>query len=189
MSTTAPAAVSIPASNHFTTIGSLEIGIINALFLSGISTVQVFLYFRRHRNDGWGIRIVVGLCGALDILHNIALCHTLYTVTVTKHGNPEALLIPPFSLGITILLSGFTPLCSESVASHTPLTSYRLNSRDRFSKVIDTSSNFVRDSRPHASMMAQMECRRCSRLPPRPQLTVCTRTRISWTSRSTRYLD
>jgi hypothetical protein len=48
MSTTAPAALSIPAFNHFTTIGSLEIGIINALFLSGILTVQVFLYFRRH---------------------------------------------------------------------------------------------------------------------------------------------
>jgi hypothetical protein len=49
----------------------------------------------------------VWLCGALDILHNIALCHTLYTVTVTKYGNPEALLIPPLSLGISILLSGF----------------------------------------------------------------------------------
>jgi hypothetical protein len=59
MSTTAPAAVSIPAFNHFTTIGSLEIGIINALFLSGILTVQVFLYFRRHRDDGWRIRFVV----------------------------------------------------------------------------------------------------------------------------------
>ncbi|KAJ7876723.1 hypothetical protein B0H14DRAFT_1705044 [Mycena olivaceomarginata] len=167
MSTTAPAPVSIPAFNHFTTIGSLEIGI-NALFLSGILTVQVFLYFRRHRDDGWGIRIVVGLCGALDILHNIALCHTLYTTTVMKYGNPEALLIPPLSLGITILLSGFTPLCSESVASHTPLTSYRLNSRDRISEVIGTSSNFIQDSRPHTSMMAQMEM--SSMFPPSPTI-------------------
>jgi hypothetical protein len=153
----------------------------------------------------------VGLCGALDILHNIAPCHTLYTTTVMKYGNPEALLIPPLSLGITILLSGFTPLCSESVASHTPLTSYRLNSRDRFPEVIGTSSNFIQDSRPHASMVRtfpqvashqmcalntsgvcrwrKWKCRRCSRLPPRSQLTVCTRTRISQTSRSTRYLD
>ncbi|KAJ7339046.1 hypothetical protein DFH08DRAFT_1013801 [Mycena albidolilacea] len=107
MNTAPPATVPIPAFNHFTTIGSLEIGIVNALFLSGIFAVQVFLYFQRHREDRWGIRFLVGLCGGLDVLHTIALCHALYTVTVTQYGNPESLLVPPMSLDFGILLSGF----------------------------------------------------------------------------------
>jgi hypothetical protein len=59
MSTAPPVTAPIPAFNHFTTIGSLEIGIVNALFLSGIFAVQVFLYFQRHREDRWGIRLLV----------------------------------------------------------------------------------------------------------------------------------
>ncbi|KAJ7913373.1 hypothetical protein B0H13DRAFT_2326357 [Mycena leptocephala] len=90
-----------------TTIGALEIGILVALFLSGMATVQVILYFQRHWHDSRGLKFAVDLCWALDFGHTIAICHTLYTITVTQYGHPELLIIPPLSLDVSILLSGF----------------------------------------------------------------------------------
>jgi hypothetical protein len=42
-----------------TTIGALEIGILVALFLSGMATVQVILYFQRHWHDSRGLKFAV----------------------------------------------------------------------------------------------------------------------------------
>ncbi|KAF7346808.1 O-methylsterigmatocystin oxidoreductase [Mycena sanguinolenta] len=95
------------AFNPFTTIGALEIGVMVALFLSGLLTVQVILYFQRHRSDRRGVRFLVAFCGCLDILHTIAICHALYTVTVIQYGEPQLLLVPPLSMDLTILMSGF----------------------------------------------------------------------------------
>ncbi|KAJ7039310.1 hypothetical protein C8F04DRAFT_1318732 [Mycena alexandri] len=90
-----------------TTFGALEIGILVALFLSGMVTVQVLSYCRRYWSDSWVLKCVVGICWVLDLGHSIAICHTLYTITVTQFGQVESLLIPPLSLDTSILLSGF----------------------------------------------------------------------------------
>ncbi|KAJ6454142.1 hypothetical protein C8R45DRAFT_1222910 [Mycena sanguinolenta] len=95
------------AFNPYTTIGPLEIGIMVALFLSGLLTVQVILYFQRHRRDHRGVRFLVAFCACLDFLHTLAICHTLYTVTIIQYGEPQLLLVPPLSLDTTILMSGF----------------------------------------------------------------------------------
>lgn len=42
-----------------TTIGALEIGVLVALFLSGVVTVQVWFYFRRYRRDPRGLKVLV----------------------------------------------------------------------------------------------------------------------------------
>ncbi|KAF8212768.1 hypothetical protein K438DRAFT_1957376 [Mycena galopus ATCC 62051] len=89
--------------NIFTTVGALEIGIMVALILSGMVGAQVISYFRRGRDDPK----VVGICGSLEICHSIAICHTLYTVTVIQYGQPELLLVPPLSLDLTMVMSGF----------------------------------------------------------------------------------
>ncbi|KAJ7112094.1 hypothetical protein C8R44DRAFT_882501 [Mycena epipterygia] len=90
-----------------TTIGALEVGILVALFLSGMVTIQVWTYFHRYRHDPWGLKFVVGLCWSLEFGHTIAICHTLYTITVTEYGQPQRLIIPPLSLDSAILMSGF----------------------------------------------------------------------------------
>ncbi|KAJ7181904.1 hypothetical protein C8R46DRAFT_1313546 [Mycena filopes] len=119
----APAALSFDLN---TTLGALEVGIVVALFLSGMVTAQALAYSRRCRSDSRVLKCVVsrfildalriftwlmfnqvGLCWALDLGHSIAICHTLYTITVTQYAQPEALLIPPLSLDTSILLSGF----------------------------------------------------------------------------------
>ncbi|KAJ7107939.1 hypothetical protein C8R44DRAFT_885323 [Mycena epipterygia] len=93
--------------NLDTTIGALEVGILVALFLSGMVTVQVWTYFHRYRHDPWGLKFVVGLCWSLELGHTIAICHTLYKITVIEYGQPQRLIIPPLSLDSAILISGF----------------------------------------------------------------------------------
>ncbi|KAJ7633713.1 hypothetical protein B0H17DRAFT_961701, partial [Mycena rosella] len=39
--------------------------------------------------------------------HTIAICHVIYTLTVTQYGKPELLAVPPLSFDVAILLSGF----------------------------------------------------------------------------------
>ncbi|KAJ7811110.1 hypothetical protein B0H13DRAFT_1926938 [Mycena leptocephala] len=90
-----------------TTIGALEISILVALFLSGMVTVQAWLYFQRYRRDPRALRCLVGFNWSLDFVHTIAICHTLYTITVTQYGHPELLLVPPLSLDTAIMMSGF----------------------------------------------------------------------------------
>ncbi|KAJ6564711.1 hypothetical protein B0H19DRAFT_1026338 [Mycena capillaripes] len=97
----------IPVFNLDTTVGALEVGILASLFLSGVFTVQVWLYFQRYRGDPWGLKFLVGLTWGLDFAHTIAVCHTLYTITVTQYGKPEFLILPPLSLSFAILMSGF----------------------------------------------------------------------------------
>ncbi|KAJ7745367.1 hypothetical protein B0H16DRAFT_1558616 [Mycena metata] len=105
---TIPPADAAPISfNLNTTFGALEIGILVALFLSGMVTVQVLSYYRRYWSDSWVLKCVVSIAWILDLGHSVAICHTLYTVTVTQFGQPESLLIPPLSLDTAILLSGF----------------------------------------------------------------------------------
>ncbi|KAJ7494005.1 hypothetical protein FB451DRAFT_1215834 [Mycena latifolia] len=98
---------STPLFDLATTIGALEISVLVALFLAGILVVQVWLYFQKSSRDHWGLKVLVGVTWVLDVGHTIALCHTLYTITVTQYGQPEKLIIPPLSLDTAILLSGF----------------------------------------------------------------------------------
>ncbi|KAJ7641865.1 hypothetical protein FB45DRAFT_901199 [Roridomyces roridus] len=92
---------SIPA-----TVGALEVGILFAIFLSGVCTVQVYVYFHQYPKDPWGLKLLVALIWVLDLTHSILLCHLIYTITVTQYGRQEDLLIPPKSLNASLLISG-----------------------------------------------------------------------------------
>ncbi|KAJ7447637.1 hypothetical protein FB451DRAFT_1535773 [Mycena latifolia] len=88
------------------TLGALEIGVILAIFLFGVLTGQVYVYFSGYPGDPWGFKFIVTLVWILDLGHTIAICRLMYTITVTGYGQPELLSIPPKSLDISILLSG-----------------------------------------------------------------------------------
>ncbi|KAJ7732935.1 hypothetical protein DFH07DRAFT_968208 [Mycena maculata] len=89
-----------------TTVGVLEIGVLLAVFLSGVLTVQVYMYFNRFPNDPWGFKAVVALVFLLDFGHTLTICNLIYTITVTQYGEPQLLLTPPMCLDAAILLSG-----------------------------------------------------------------------------------
>jgi hypothetical protein len=49
-----------------TTIGALEIGVLICMFLLGVSTVQVYVYYIKFPKDNWKIKTLVMLpCSVL----------------------------------------------------------------------------------------------------------------------------
>ncbi|KAJ6494285.1 hypothetical protein C8R45DRAFT_1212334 [Mycena sanguinolenta] len=90
-----------------TTVGALELGVLVAIFLSGVLTVQLYIYFDRYPKDPTNFKVMVALVWILDFGHTLALGHFIYTITVVQYGQPALLAIPPKSLGVSILLSGF----------------------------------------------------------------------------------
>ncbi|ESK82282.1 hypothetical protein Moror_15472 [Moniliophthora roreri MCA 2997] len=96
----------IPVFDVNNTIGALEVGALVTIFLFGVVTLQVYFYFSRFPDDSWYIKLLVRGISILDLGHSIALCHYLYTVTVTQYGKPSLLLVPAQSVDVAILLGG-----------------------------------------------------------------------------------
>ncbi|RDB25520.1 hypothetical protein Hypma_006316 [Hypsizygus marmoreus] len=88
------------------TVGALEIGVMVALFLFGLVTVQTFAYYKKFPNDSWQMKTFVAAIWAMELGHNILACHSVYFVTVTKYGQPETLDRFPVSLIAAVVLSG-----------------------------------------------------------------------------------
>ncbi|KAK7034762.1 hypothetical protein VNI00_012169 [Paramarasmius palmivorus] len=100
-------AFQIPAFDPNSTVGALEVGALAAVFLFGVVTLQVYIYYHQFPEDSWYIKTLVAFVWILELGHSIALCHYLYTVSVTQYGKPLLLLIPPKSVDIAILIGGF----------------------------------------------------------------------------------
>ncbi|KAJ7768151.1 hypothetical protein DFH07DRAFT_769364 [Mycena maculata] len=84
------------------TVGALEIGTLVAIYLCGLVTGQVYVYFQRCSTDPWGLKILVCVIWALDSGHTVAISSSLYTLTITQHGDVDML---PRALGIVGPLS------------------------------------------------------------------------------------
>ncbi|KAJ7325775.1 hypothetical protein DFH08DRAFT_1027710 [Mycena albidolilacea] len=89
-----------------TTIGALEIGVLFTVFLFGVLTVQMYIYFDRFPKDPLNFKVLVLLVWILDFGHTIAMCHLIYTITISQYGQLALLAVPPKSLDVCILLSG-----------------------------------------------------------------------------------
>ncbi|KIK05424.1 hypothetical protein K443DRAFT_641211 [Laccaria amethystina LaAM-08-1] len=103
------------------TIGALQIGVIFAIFLFGIITLQAHLYFRRFAaSDPWKLKVLVGFLRVktpqshtiLELLHTIGICTELYHSTITLFGQPQKLFRFPILGGIT-LVGGFITLITQ----------------------------------------------------------------------------
>ncbi|KAE9397226.1 hypothetical protein BT96DRAFT_995949 [Gymnopus androsaceus JB14] len=97
----------LPAFNISTSVGAFEIGTLVAATLFGATCIQTYLYFERYPKDHRLIKAMVIAVWLLELGHTIAICHALYTMTITWYGEPELLAVPPASLEVSILLSGF----------------------------------------------------------------------------------
>ncbi|KAF8167249.1 hypothetical protein B0H34DRAFT_8039 [Crassisporium funariophilum] len=89
------------------TLGAIEIGVLVSTFLFGLVTVQSYIYIYRFPKDPILIKCLVPFVWALEFAHTICICQALYEVTVTQYGRPELLDIPPQSLNVAVLFSGF----------------------------------------------------------------------------------
>ncbi|KAJ7479210.1 hypothetical protein FB451DRAFT_1172322 [Mycena latifolia] len=78
------------------TLGNIEIGLVLAIFLFGLETLQTFNYYRQFPQDALKLKILV------------------YSMTVTFYGQPQHIEHPSFSFVLTLffhsLLSAIVPV-------------------------------------------------------------------------------
>ncbi|KII90732.1 hypothetical protein PLICRDRAFT_39309 [Plicaturopsis crispa FD-325 SS-3] len=100
-------------------VGALEIGILVSLFLFGTTTVQAFVYFQRFPRDVTTLKLLVSVVWCLELLHTMAVSHSLYTETVTWYGReigPNSK--NPWSLNAAIVLSGLISPLVQAFFAH-----------------------------------------------------------------------
>jgi len=92
------------------TLGALLIGATFALFLFGIVTLQVHLYYSTFKEDKWFMKAFVALVWTLELAQTCCIAAEVYTTTITKFGRPE-LLFPFRYLGGSTAIGGCIALC------------------------------------------------------------------------------
>ncbi|KAF8148435.1 hypothetical protein B0H34DRAFT_737033 [Crassisporium funariophilum] len=95
-----------PSFDAHGTLGALSVGVLISCFLFGIVTVQTYIYYSRFPDDQPKWKYLVAFVWILELAHCISICHSLYILTISNYGHPEALVKPPVSLFLAIILSG-----------------------------------------------------------------------------------
>ncbi|KAF4574398.1 hypothetical protein EYR36_005733 [Pleurotus pulmonarius] len=85
-----------------------EIGATVSVFLFGVYTVQLYLYYSHFPKDRWQLKALVACVSALELGHVISVLHYLYTISITWYDHPERLFIhTPIGISIETLLGGY----------------------------------------------------------------------------------
>ncbi|KAK7013013.1 hypothetical protein R3P38DRAFT_1514962 [Favolaschia claudopus] len=100
-----PPAMSCPEFEVDNTFGALLIGALFSYTLLGISTIQVYIYFKRFPQDSGKIKLMVAGVWLGEIGQSISFAHALYTLLITNFGHPERLVRFPTSLIVSAFLA------------------------------------------------------------------------------------
>ncbi|EPS99481.1 hypothetical protein FOMPIDRAFT_1050519 [Fomitopsis schrenkii] len=73
------------------TVGAMLISAIIGSVLQGVTTCQTIAYFLGSKTDSRVIRSLVLFVWVVNVLHAILVVDSVYTYSVTHHGNPSAL--------------------------------------------------------------------------------------------------
>ncbi|KAF9782614.1 hypothetical protein BJ322DRAFT_1110494 [Thelephora terrestris] len=97
----------IPALDN--TFGAALIGVIVASVLYGVSCSQVFYYFNHYsKKDGPATKAVVIAALVSDTVHQVLICHTVYSYLVKSFFQPAELGKIVWSLIIEVIFNGLT---------------------------------------------------------------------------------
>ncbi|THH07520.1 hypothetical protein EW145_g3324 [Phellinidium pouzarii] len=86
-------------------MGALYLGIVFAMGLWGIGTVQLFYYLVGYPDDPWRLKAHVGLVWILDTVHQGLVIHAGYTYLITQYANPAFLFVIVPTLEVMVLIS------------------------------------------------------------------------------------
>ncbi|EMD32457.1 hypothetical protein CERSUDRAFT_99537 [Gelatoporia subvermispora B] len=98
--------------------GTLGAGIICAMVTSalyGVTTIQSYLYFHRPENDSKLFKSVIAFLWVLDTVHQIFICHLVYTYAVVDYDNLVALTTEAWDLYATVYVTAVMDLCVRSI--------------------------------------------------------------------------
>ncbi|KAF9075135.1 hypothetical protein BDP27DRAFT_34540 [Rhodocollybia butyracea] len=86
------------------TLGAFLVGVIISLFLNGLFTLQIYIYFRLFQSDSRVLRSTVGAVWCLSLGRSISVSYSLYQMVVTDYFQPELLLKASSALATSIVL-------------------------------------------------------------------------------------
>ncbi|KAF7433632.1 hypothetical protein PC9H_005593 [Pleurotus ostreatus] len=85
-----------------------EIGSAVSVFLFGVYTVQLYLYYSNFPKDRWQLKALVAVVSVLELGHVISVLHYLYTISISWYDHPERLFVhTPIGISIETLLGGY----------------------------------------------------------------------------------
>ncbi|KAJ7054989.1 hypothetical protein C8F01DRAFT_467569 [Mycena amicta] len=114
-------------------IGPLEIGVLLAFALFGVTTSQYYTYFCRFPNDSRKLKFFVCIVWLCETTHVISIAHTLYTSSVLDYNHPEGLVYVPTSILVSFFANG---LNSAFIQAFFGLRIYRFSDCTRYYKIV-----------------------------------------------------
>ncbi|KAJ6571656.1 hypothetical protein B0H19DRAFT_1372661 [Mycena capillaripes] len=98
--------------NPDTTLGAYELGVLASYILFGVTTTQVYIYYRRFPDDSLNLKALVAFVWICEAAHAVCFGHTLYTYTISDYGHPERIAGAfPKSLLVATFLTGVLAVC------------------------------------------------------------------------------
>ncbi|KAI5122024.1 hypothetical protein M0805_008015 [Coniferiporia weirii] len=98
----------LPALDN--TMGALYLGVVFAMALWGVGTVQLYYYYSGYPKDKWTLKTHVALVWVLDTVHQGLITHACYVYLVTQYGNPAYLFVIVPTLEVMVLISALVCL-------------------------------------------------------------------------------
>ncbi|KAI0786990.1 hypothetical protein C8Q75DRAFT_770284 [Abortiporus biennis] len=87
------------------TLGSMFIGYSISMILYGVTCLQVALYFYKHRQQPWGMKVVVLSLWILDNFHVALTTAGMYRNLVSFRGDPLKVIKPLWSLSAQVYVT------------------------------------------------------------------------------------
>ncbi|KAJ6471947.1 hypothetical protein C8R45DRAFT_1013639 [Mycena sanguinolenta] len=110
---------SVPAFNAMNTIGALQIGTLISYALFGVTTTQMYTYFHRFPDDSRIVKALVVFVWVCDVSITVSIGSLIQTFTIVDFGHPEQIFgVPPKSLCVSVIFSGFLTACVHSFFSY-----------------------------------------------------------------------
>ncbi|KDQ51140.1 hypothetical protein JAAARDRAFT_199358 [Jaapia argillacea MUCL 33604] len=95
-------------------LGPLLLGGLIALGLSGIVTMQAFLYFRTFKTDYTRVKVTVGTVWTFDLIHAALVCAANWRYLIEAWGNDAIADFIPVSVSLTIVVTPLSDIASVS---------------------------------------------------------------------------
>ncbi|KAL4248394.1 hypothetical protein ABKN59_006851 [Abortiporus biennis] len=104
------------------TMGAILLGSLISVFLSGIVTMQVFVYYRVYPNDRFLFKALVVMIWGLDVLHSAMVCASNWYYLVANFGNTSSTDFIPWAVAVTIALTAIITFLVHVFFAHRILT-------------------------------------------------------------------
>ncbi|EPQ59990.1 hypothetical protein GLOTRDRAFT_97407 [Gloeophyllum trabeum ATCC 11539] len=99
-------------------LGAVLLGSLISLGLSGIVSMQSFLYFRTFRADYRRVKATVSVVWGLDLFHSGLICAGAWQYLIESWGNNSTLDTIPIPIALTIIVTAFVTFIVHSFFTH-----------------------------------------------------------------------